>query len=114
VVEIVKDLPGRLVKGLFQDFLLEKLPGYFLHQLDAGGAVRANPLYLLQLFQGGSQDSPQGLEPLDGFFRRLFTVLAGLAQGQQQLHNLIIVEAGQSRLDKLFPQSPAVPFTSIV
>jgi hypothetical protein len=55
VIEIVKNLPARFIDRLINNFLLEKLSGYFPHQLDAEGAVKTNALYLLQLLRGGGE-----------------------------------------------------------
>ena len=110
MVEVVEDLLRGLVKGLIENFRFEELSGDFLHQLDAEGVVGADAIYLLQLFSRGFQDSPQRLESLDGFFGLALAVPARGAQAQQQLHDFIVVEASQPRLEELLPQPLPVPW----
>jgi hypothetical protein len=39
VIEIVENVPGGFVDRPVNNLLFEKLPGYFLHQLDAKGIM---------------------------------------------------------------------------
>jgi hypothetical protein len=46
VGKVIENLLGGFINGLINDFLLEKLPGYFLCQLDTKGAMGTNSIYL--------------------------------------------------------------------
>ena len=65
MIEIINNLLGGLIDGFRKNFFLAEFPGYFLHQLDAKGSMRTNPVYLLQLFRLSFQNSSQGFESLN-------------------------------------------------